>query len=325
MMQIKNFISVDWGTSNFRMRLIDGVSLDIIDEIESSMGVKVLYDEWLQNGGERKTYFLRYLKSQFVFFKTQIDPALKIVISGMATSSIGLLELPYTELPFNINGKNLYSEVINSNVIANPIVLISGVKSNMDVIRGEEVQIVGLAAEGELNRSAIYVLPGTHSKHITVKSGFVTDFKTYMTGEVFEMISQNSILKDAVEFGSVSAMGITAFREGVLHLNKKTSLLNSIFKVRTNMLFEKRTKVENYYFLSGLLIGEELKILTTLDYDAIQLCAGGTLFELYYEAMKVLNLISKTNIVSKDMVDRSVILGHSKILTQMNKKEFNYE
>lgn len=123
-------------------------------------------------------------------------------------------------------------------------------------MRGEETQLIGCISElkNEVDRQ-IFILPGTHSKHITVKNRQVTSFKTYMTGELFSLLSKNSVLSTAIEKAITS--DFKSFKEGVKH-STKSNLLHSIFRVRTNHLFEIHTKKENFNYLSGLLIGTEL-------------------------------------------------------------------
>ncbi|MEJ7588662.1 MAG: 2-dehydro-3-deoxygalactonokinase, partial [Ferruginibacter sp.] len=103
----------------------------------------------------------------------------------------------------------------------------------------------------------LFIFPGTHSKHLSVKNGMVTSITTYMTGELFDLLSSKSILSASVkknERGDNSPF----FIEGVIK-GTGSNLTNSIFHVRTNHLFNKITSFENYDYLSGLLIGHELK------------------------------------------------------------------
>lgn len=316
-MQTKYFISIDWGTSNFRMRLIDVSTLDIIEVIESSKGAKTLYNDWLKVKGDKEQLFLSFLKSQLQKFKTSIDNSTCIIISGMASSSIGLRELPYAELPFSPNGKELYIEKINTPIINHSIYLISGVKTSDDVIRGEEVQILGLISDEDLNKTTMFILPGTHSKHIILKNNVVIDFKTFMTGEIFDVISKHTILKNSLAIGKLKDTELTAFKEGVLKSDENSSILNALFKIRTFDLFKEKTTTENFHYLSGLLIGEELKTLKDIDCNTIKLCAGGNLFELYYQGIKTLDLASKIEIVSKETVDISVVKGQFQLLKRL--------
>lgn len=313
-MSTKTFISVDWGTTNLRLRLVTVPALIIIEEVVSPKGIKTVYNEWLAVGGEKEGYFLNFLKEQLACFKTDLSPDVQVVISGMASSSIGLRELPYSDLPFKTNGKSLNIETIQSPDFPFTIKLISGVKSDSDVIRGEEVEIIGLVKEKDKKKTVVFITPGTHSKHVVCEKGVVTNFFTYMTGEIFSVISEHTILKASIEKSDLDASKLASFEEGVLKSMEGKSLLNTFFKVRTNTLFKEKNNLENYYYLSGLLIGSELKTLEEIECDYIKLCAGGKLFELYYRAISILGLVSKTKIIQADVVETSVVKGQWNII-----------
>ncbi|HEX3934903.1 MAG TPA: 2-dehydro-3-deoxygalactonokinase, partial [Puia sp.] len=116
----------------------------------------------------------------------------------------------------------------------------------------------------------VFVFPGTHSKHIDVRDGQAVAFKTYMTGELFALLTQQSVLAASVtapdKTGSAAGSAATlpeAFFAGIA-ATRNASLLHSAFLTRTNQLFHKYNKEDNYHFLSGLLIGEELRELTEM-------------------------------------------------------------
>src|SRR5258708_30558283 len=119
----------------------------------------------------------------------------------MASSNIGMNELRYKEIPFNVNEPGLVIKKMEAaDEFKHSIVLISGVKTIDDAMRGEEKQLAGCVdenAEGE----QLFIFPGTHSKHVRVKDQFITGIKTYMTGEFFELLSKKSILSSSVERG----------------------------------------------------------------------------------------------------------------------------
>ncbi len=311
------FISVDWGTTNIRVRLVQCASLQIVEEVFSPQGIKKTYDLWNDHGGERKDYFLGFLKSQIDQFETEIDINTKVVVSGMASSSIGIKELPYAELPFNTDGSNLFVEDIFGSNFPYQIKLISGVKSEADVIRGEEVQIVGLINDEKQSVKTVFVMPGTHSKHVVCDNEMVTDFHTFMTGEMFQVISEHTILKNSLNQGKFGKKEQLAFDEGVSSCLEGHSLLNELFKIRAYSLFQSKTAVENYYFLSGLLIGSEIIALRDGSHDQVRLCAGGNLFDLYYRAIEKIGLLHKTVVVNKDVVDTSVVRGQWKIIKNL--------
>lgn len=303
------FISIDWGTSNLRIRFIETDTLKIVEEIESPNGIKEVYALWLKEGRYRESFYTNFIKAEIQKLATALSSSIPIVISGMASSSIGLKELPYAEIPFKTDGSSLFVEQIDEQIL-----LISGVKSSTDVIRGEEIQLLGLSHLSIKSKQNIFILPGTHSKHIVCENEEVVDFKTFMTGELFEVVSQHTILKNSIEYGELTKNEISAFENGVKEAQNGVSLLNSLFKIRTNSLFDKMDAVQNYYFLSGLLIGEELKSIQTDSKTVLHLCAGGTLFELYNIAIRVLKLQEITQIISKEIVDSAVIRGQYKLL-----------
>ena len=91
------------------------------------------------------------------------------------------------------------------------------------------------------------------------------------------------------------------------------SILNSLFKVRTNDILGKKSVEENYYFLSGLLIGAEMVTLRSMPFDQILLCAGNDLYELYGRAIAILRLSDKTKILDKEVIEKAVVKGQMKI------------
>jgi 2-dehydro-3-deoxygalactonokinase len=125
-----------------------------------------------------------------------------------------------------------------------------------DVMRGEEVQIFG-ALQLAGRDSATLVLPGTHSKWVQVHSGRVTQFQTFMTGEVFALMSQHSILGKTLDM--TGAFDEATFLQGVDQSQQAGSVLHHLFAVRTLGLFERLSAAQLPSYLSGLLIGEELR------------------------------------------------------------------
>ena len=316
----ERFISVDWGTTNLRIRLVSIPSLKIEDEIVLNDGVKSLYNKWTKDGGNRTAFFLDFLQDKIASLPIDNDIIPPVLISGMASSSIGLKELPYAQLPFHISGNTLNVERLDAPSFKNGIYLISGMQSDSDVIRGEEIQIVGLLEENDTCTSVV-ILPGTHSKHVIVKNGEVVDFRTYMTGEMFDVVLEHTILNAALEVNGFGKDQLKSFEKGVTESSKVKSILNTLFGIRTNILFNKMSPEENYHYLSGLLIGEELSSLKQHDCDNIMLCAGGKLFDLYYHAIKILGLSSKTQICSKEKVDASVVKGQWKVYNSLQKSK----
>ncbi len=312
-MQNNYFISVDWGTTNLRIRLVKTPTLEIVEEVISEKGIKAVYQEWLNDGGNRVSFYLDLLGREIHQFTNQIESSTAIVLSGMASSNIGLRELPYSTLPLTLKEINLNMVRIDSN-LTHPIYLISGLRSETDVVRGEETQLIGLYEKEYEDQNVVFVLPGTHSKHIFCTKGVITDCKTFMTGELFDIIMNHSILKNSIQKNTNVKPNWQAFEEGVRKAQSNDTILNSLFKIRTNSLFNEKNDFENYNYLSGLLIGEEIKTLMTNSSDKIILCAGKKLSELYSRAIDIVGLTSKTEVVNKDIVDLAVVKGQYVLL-----------
>lgn len=311
-MKTNKFVSVDWGTTNLRIRLVNRDTLNISEEVNQGFGIKSLNNLWEQSNQDREAYYLDYLINHFKLFKSTIDKNIPVVLSGMCSSSIGIRELPYVTVPFILDGSGLHTVSLNRK--GYKFLMISGVKSNNDVIRGEEVQLIGMVNQLRPLTQDVFIFPGTHSKHIFFKNDTVVDFKTFMTGEIFETLSRNTILRDSIKKELLNTQLLSVFEEGVRCSVAKDSLLNSIFRVRTNALFNRNTPEENYYFLSGLLIGEELSTLKSIQKPHIVLCSSDNLTSLYESALIILGLSNNSKVIGKNKVDLAVVRGQSLIL-----------
>jgi len=314
----KYFFSVDWGTTNFRLRMVECPSQKVVEErVLENGGVKNLYYQWKNGGGSRRLIFLNFLKNQIEHLNVKMPADTPILISGMASSSLGLLELPYAELPFATNGENAIVSFIKPNgTIRFPIYLISGIKSETDVIRGEETQLMGcMKGNGAHSGDQLYIFPGTHSKHILVRDNKVVDFKTYMTGEIFGLLATKSVLGNSVK-ATGKRMGIKSrdsFSNG-LKAAINGNLLNEAFQIRTNYLFKKISKENNFYYLSGLMIGTEIKNLLSKSYKEIVVVCGSSVYAYYKMAFEILGISENIKIFSPGAADRLVIKGQYKIL-----------
>jgi 2-dehydro-3-deoxygalactonokinase len=230
------------------------------------------------------------------------------------------MELPYSELPFTLSGPefNMIHLPAQEN-FDHAIIIISGVKSMDDVMRGEETQLIGcIDAITDISKNELFIFPGTHSKHIYVSDNTIISFKTYMTGDFFELLSQKSILHNSVEKESNLEYPeyLASFKQGVIDA-VDSNLLNAAFKVRTNSLFDIYNKKQNFTYLSGLLIGTELKDLITVDAETIHLICGSGLEKYYRIAFEALNLNKQVKTYSPQWVDEAVVRAHHKIYNQI--------
>ena len=324
-----SFISVDWGTTNLRIRFVSNPDLHIQGEFFYDNGLKKMNKIWEESKKKfpnRKKYLLdkliEYLDKtlfEHVNFKN-------IIISGMASSSIGLQELDYSKIPFNFIKPKI--NLLEIKWRQKTISLISGIKKNDDIMRGEETQVVGIAEEYINMDKALIIIPGTHSKHIYCDEGIITNFKTFMTGEVFNSFTENTILSSSVNYIEFNDKYKTSFINGVNQIKEGSSLINAAFKIRTNDLFKKMSKEDNYHFLSGLLIGEELLKLDLSDTKKIIVYANPQLTKIYTTALKHLETNEEIICVPEKKLAKIQVLGQFKIYQQFSLEKShpsNYE
>ena len=305
------FISCDWGTSNFRLKVVKTNPLNVLFEHKTNQGIKILFEKFLQQKSiNQQSFFANYLKEQIQELPVEHQSHI-IVAAGMSSSNIGLFELPYAEIPFIGNGENLIYE---SKYLENGlhILLISGVKTATGMMRGEEIQAVGLESYISHYDEGILLLPGTHCKHISYKQGNFIALKNYMTGELFEVLSQKSILSNSVESGAWQSFSIKAFEEG-LKIGFKGKITSSLLSIRANHVFNLQNKTYNYFYLSGILIGDELSYLKQHK-EMIFLAAPEPIFKLYKTALETIIPVKQLLFFDSKILEDALLIGQRKIL-----------
>lgn len=324
-------LSCDWGTTSFRLRVVDMDIHKVIYAMSNSKGTLSTFNEWKTNGRKygisRKDFYLGQLKREIISLSQKTSLILEtvpIIISGMACSSIGIEELPYAPLPFSIDGSDVIVRHITCpKGLPNGVLLISGASNHTDVMRGEETQIVGLSSIYEINprETTICIFPGTHSKHITVKNGKIINFHTYMTGELFALMQQHSILKESiskVEYSdTLTNKSKQAFCLGLAQ-SVECNLLQTFFSVRINQIFKRLNGKANFFYLSGLLIGTELRSIPQETDVRIMLCSTNEMGHLYKLALKKLNMLTRAIIIPPNIVNTAAFEGHIKIYNEKN-------
>lgn len=318
-MKQNNLLCCDWGTSNFRLYLIDISTTKIRYSLSSEQGISLSYDQWKNKGkNDRIVFFRNLLQESIQELSEKSKTALKnvpVILSGMASSSIGMMEIPYEQVPFTIDHPNLALHYFPaSQNFPNELFLFGGLCTATDVMRGEEVQLLGLQHLIDAP-SCVCLLPGTHSKHIWIENKTVVDFQTFMTGECFQIISSNSILKGSIKKGkNFDETASNYFQKGVKKA-QNTNILNSLFSVRTNTLLKNVTHASNYYYLSGLLIGQELRSLTNFKGQLLLNCSN-ELAVLYQLALKTLALDKYLTTISEQDLQQCIPKAHLKLYQQ---------
>jgi len=285
-------IGIDWGTSSLRAFLIGGDG-QVMDRVVNSQGILQVKD------GDFNAVFRQLVSG----WSKWAD--LPVVASGMITSRNGWFETPYVNVP--TDAADLAAALVPFEADeGRTINFVTGVTTEHDgapdVMRGEETQIIGAAALGF--GDGVFVLPGTHSKWITVQNDQIQDYATFMTGEIFGALKEHSILGLLMADGAFSQTG---FQRGVeAGLTAGAGLLHKLFHVRTLPLFGKLAETATHDYLSGLLIGAELHGSNVLDQDSgpVIIVGRDDLADRYEIALEVAGMTSKR------APDDIVALGH---------------
>ncbi len=307
----KYFISCDWGTTNFRLKVVETSSLDVLAELSTDGGVKSVYQLYSDGAREGQTqFFAGYLSQQIRKLPSQFQNLL-IVATGMASSNIGLQELEYATFPFPASGDSLIWKRISLDSKSD-VLLVSGVKSETGMMRGEEVQAIGLAEYLAPYSKSTLILPGTHSKHLEYDLGNFISLNNFMTGELFDVLSNNSILANSVVAGPFTKSGRETFLEG-LDQGLAGRLGASLLTVRVRHLLKDCNKEDNYYFLSGLLIGEEIAYLKD-ENGKVFLAAPRSVSELYKLALEHVLTEDRIVVLEDQALENALLKGQRKIL-----------
>ena len=266
---------VDWGTSNLRIWLVDSQG-EVIGERQSAEGM----------GSLDKAAYPAVLESHLSALGA--SSGLPVVIAGMAGARTGWREAPYVETPAPLVG--LFQHAVQPEGASRPVYILPGVCQReggaYDVMRGEETQLAGALEQGLDN--ALFCLPGTHSKWALVENGQVRRFSTVMTGELFNLISRQSILRLSVPEDGDAEADPEIFDAAVAQALEPGFVLTSVlFSIRAESLLAADAKTNPAARLSGLLIGAELAAIRDdlLARGKAYLIGTGKLTRLYARAL----------------------------------------
>ena len=275
---MKGLVAVDWGTSSLRIARMDTQGR-VLEERSSANGILNV------PGGDFAAVFLAgcsdWVRADGTF----------CLMSGMVGSRQGWLEAPYCACPAG------FADVAGALAWLTPApggaraAVVPGLSCEHDgvpdVMRGEEVQVFGALQVLDL-QDATLVLPGTHSKWVTVRGQQIHGFSTFMTGEFYSLLRQHSILSRTL-LPEEDALDEAAFDRGVAQALAGGSLLSTAFSVRTLSLMDRMPAQALPSYLSGLVIGEELRARAP-DGDKVVVVGAPALAARYERALAQLGI-----------------------------------
>lgn len=274
------YVAVDWGTSGFRLWLVDRAG-QLLAERRSDEGMLAA----------AKAGFAAVLQSHLA--AVEAPDHLPVLVCGMAGARTGWVEAGYVDTPAPLSA--VLKQAARVPGEARDIRILPGIAQRdikaPDVMRGEETQLLGalgLEAAGE----ALVCMPGTHSKWVGVKDGTVEHFSTFMTGELFSVVSRETILSLAVA-GADEAEDLASFKAAVIAAFEAPAYVaNLLFGARSRQLLFGGTPTAARETLSGTLIGVELAAALSIQSPkaGVTLIASGRLAILYRLALDALSV-----------------------------------
>jgi 2-dehydro-3-deoxygalactonokinase len=292
-------VGVDWGTTHRRAYGLnhEGQCVAEYSDDEGALASKGRFPEALQ----------ALLQSM------QAQPSC-VILSGMVGSALGWQVVPYVgggvtlpELASHLVAvidASLPGDALAAGSEPNrpvqvtivPGYCLRAATGQPDVMRGEETQLLGAHCLG--HSDGWFVLPGTHSKWVELRAGNVMQLRTYMTGELFDLLGKHGTLAAAA--GSANApWDEAAFSQGVLAAQSGAALSHQLFGCRARVVSGDMAAASSRAYLSGLLIGTELQdVLREPASCASRVAQGGTfkligspaLASLYQSAAAILGL-----------------------------------
>jgi 2-dehydro-3-deoxygalactonokinase len=237
-------IAIDWGTSSLRAWRMDA-SAKILEFRRDDLGILKV-----ENGNFAAAF------DKVAGHWMKAEPDASVLMAGMIGSRQGWVEAPYAECPASLDAiaAKLVTVPGHDRVRIVPGLSLRDAGAAPDVMRGEETQIFGLDLD-----DALVILPGTHSKWTSVRDGGIDWFASFMTGEVYDVLKRHSILGRMMK--DTSQDGVPpGFAAGIRYaLSGKAGTLQSLFSTRTRGLFGELSEQESSGYLSGLLIGAEIR------------------------------------------------------------------
>ena len=271
------WIAVDWGTSNLRVWGVDANG-GIVAEASSDKGMAKLDRAGFESA-------LLELIGGWLLEDRQIP----VVACGMVGARQGWLEVPYSETPC----KPIFPEAIGRPDTRDQrlrVFVLGGIKQITpapDVMRGEETQIAGILS-ADPSFEGVLCLPGTHTKWVRIRAGEIVDFKTFMTGELFSLLSRQSVLRHSLN-GAAGSDAIEFARSIQLMMTEPASFAGQLFSIRAGNLVSGLEAGTAEARLSGLLIGAELAAARDYWFDQSPVIVGnGAQSDLYLEGLQTL-------------------------------------
>ncbi len=286
-------IAVNWGTSNFRAFRIDAKGNLEAEKTSSTGALSVPPCE-----------FLDALMAEVGDWISAGEK--KILMSGMVGARQGWKEAPYVSVPATLGQVAggvvpLQIDCLDARIV--PGVIGADEYGIPEVMRGEETEIFGCDSEGACH--SCLCLPGTHTKWVRMEDARIAGFTTCMTGDLYKAIREGSILRS---FAGQDLIDDATFLLGVAHSRQAGALAHHLFGVRTLVLTARIDESSASSYLSGLLIGHEVKTMAR-EGESVHLIGDAALCSLYARALAEFDVQTSVEPAGADLRGLTRIAG----------------
>ncbi len=276
-----NWVAVDWGTTNVRFWLMSEEG-KILSTKTSPMGMNRIKKDQYED------HLLANIGEWF-----EPSDSIQVIACGMVGAANGWVEAMYQKAPC----EPISNEKITKAPTGFPsldVRIIPGIANyspSHDVLRGEETQICGFLTENP-DFEGVLCLPGTHTKWVEIKSGLVMGFRTFMTGELFDVLGKSSILRHSIDSNSWDENEFISAIE--VSLSKPEELTTRMFSIRAESLIgDLKTEMASAR-LAGLLLGLELAGSKSYwKQNSVVIIGSGQLAKNYYDGLITTSTKSK--------------------------------
>jgi 2-dehydro-3-deoxygalactonokinase len=293
----RSFIAVDWGTTTLRAYLCNE-SGQPLASCKLNAGIQIRQGSFEDTLGE-------------AIAGLPGSGSAPVLMAGMIGSRQGWLEAAYVETPCDVARLALYLTDV-PNTLGRVIKIVPGLADLSgpapDVMRGEETQLLGLL-QRQPRRFATVCMPGTHCKWVHLSATEILSFQTFMTGEIFQLLCAHSILSRLMETGEDHDVW-PSFDRGLDMGGVPGHLLQQIFSARTLCLFDRLPAPDIRPYLSGLLIGHEVRAAATAIAGPVALVGDRRLTAFYERALARLG-IAQERIADDIAVDGLAVLARA--------------
>jgi 2-dehydro-3-deoxygalactonokinase len=277
-----DWIAVDWGTSNLRAwAMRDGApvaeagsakGMGILARVGFEPALLELIEPWLGRG------------------------RMQVVACGMVGARQGWIEAPYAKVPCPPVSAGVTRAPVEDPRLDVSILPGLAQENPPDVMRGEETQIAGFLSD-DPGFDGILCLPGTHTKWVQISAGEVVNFRTYMTGEMFALMSKQSVLRHSMDEGWDADVFAEAVADG---MSSPHTLAGRFFSIRAEGLLSTPKSGAGKAKLSGLLIGAELAAARPYWLgQRVAILGEGHLASLYAQALETQGAAPETHDVAE--------------------------